>query len=98
MRRDAASFSPAIPLYTANDGWTFRFASQVKALVAFSERDAPRYLLRDRDARYGNEFRSRVQSLGMNQVITAARSPGRTRLSSARSGRFDVSAWTMLWF
>ena len=22
------------PLYTANDGWTFRFASQVKALLA----------------------------------------------------------------
>src|SRR5206468_13118184 len=22
------------PLYTANDGWTFRFASQVKALIA----------------------------------------------------------------
>jgi asparagine synthase (glutamine-hydrolysing) len=25
------------PLYTANDGWTFRFASQVKALVAGSQ-------------------------------------------------------------
>src|SRR5215472_7128419 len=25
------------PLYTANDGWTFRFASQVKALLAGGE-------------------------------------------------------------
>ena len=28
------------PLYTANDGWTFRFASQVKALLAGGRRFA----------------------------------------------------------
>ena len=42
---------------------------------AFTERDAPRYLIRDRDASYGNEFRRRIQSLGMKEVITAFRSP-----------------------
>jgi len=42
---------------------------------AFSERDAPRYVVHDHDTSYGNEFRSRIQSLVMNEVITAARSP-----------------------
>jgi len=42
---------------------------------AFAERDAPRYLIRDRDASYGDEFRRRIQSLGIKEVITAARSP-----------------------
>lgn len=31
--------------------------------AAFTERDAPRYLLHDRDASYGNEFRSRFKVL-----------------------------------
>jgi len=42
---------------------------------AFAERKAPRYLIRDRDASYGDEFRRRVQSLGVKEVITAPRSP-----------------------
>ena len=42
---------------------------------AFAERDAPRYLIRDRDASYGTEFRRRIQSLGIKEVITAGRSP-----------------------
>jgi transposase InsO family protein len=42
---------------------------------AFAEREAPWYLIRDRDASYGNEFRHRVQSLGVKEVITAPRSP-----------------------
>ena len=42
---------------------------------AFSERDARRYLVRDRDAIYGNEFRCRVNSLAIQEVVTAARSP-----------------------
>jgi len=50
--------------------WT---AQQV--MEAFSERDAKRYLIRDRDSIYGAEFRSRVQALGMKEVITAPRSP-----------------------
>ncbi|HEY4932547.1 MAG TPA: integrase core domain-containing protein [Terriglobales bacterium] len=42
---------------------------------AFADRDATRYLIRDRDATYGNEFRRRIQSLGMKEIITAPRSP-----------------------
>jgi len=36
---------------------------------------APHYLLRDRDAAYGSEFRSRVEAMGITEVITAPRSP-----------------------
>ena len=35
----------------------------------------PRYVIRDRDSVFGYEFRRRVQSLGIEQVITAYRSP-----------------------
>jgi len=42
---------------------------------AFADRDVARYLIRDRDGIYGHEFRHRIRSLGMNEVITAARSP-----------------------
>ncbi len=42
---------------------------------AFSERDAKRYVIRDRDAIYGDAFRRRVESLDMKEVVTAARSP-----------------------
>ena len=37
--------------------------------------DEPKYLLRDRDSIYGEEFRRRVQRMGIEQVITARRSP-----------------------
>jgi putative transposase len=36
---------------------------------------APRYLLRDRDASYGQHFRKRVAAMGITEVITAPRSP-----------------------
>jgi transposase len=39
-----------------------------QVVEAFAERAAPRYLIRDRDASYGNEFRRRVQSLGVKEV------------------------------
>jgi putative transposase len=42
---------------------------------AFSERDAKRYLIRDRDSIYGNEFRRRIHSLAMKEVVSAPRSP-----------------------
>ena len=37
--------------------------------------DVPRYLLRDRDAIYGNTFRGQVTGLGIEEVLTAPRSP-----------------------
>ena len=36
---------------------------------------APKYLLRDRDAIYGSQFQKRVQSMGIEEVLTAPRSP-----------------------
>ena len=42
---------------------------------AFPWDTAPRYLVRDRDQTYGAYFDSRVDGLGMEQVLTAPRSP-----------------------
>jgi len=42
---------------------------------AFPWNARPRYLLRDRDAVYGQEFRDRVKHFGIDEVITAPRSP-----------------------
>jgi putative transposase len=50
--------------------WT---AQQV--VEALSERDDKLYLIRDRDSIYSDGFRSRVQRLGVKEVITAPRSP-----------------------
>jgi transposase InsO family protein len=36
---------------------------------------APRFLLRDRDGIYGDDFMRVVHSMGVEQVLTAARSP-----------------------
>ena len=44
-------------------------------IEAFPWETAPRYLLRDRDAIYGERFRHRVHSLLIEEVITAPRSP-----------------------
>jgi hypothetical protein len=50
--------------------WT---AQQI--VEAFADRDAPRYLIRDRDGVYGNEVRLRIASLHMKEVLTAPQSP-----------------------
>jgi transposase InsO family protein len=42
---------------------------------AFPWDTAPRLLLRDRDASYGQSFRDRVQVMGIEEVVTAPRSP-----------------------
>jgi transposase InsO family protein len=50
--------------------WT---AQQI--IEAFPEDTLPRYLIRDRDCVYGSQFRTRVQGMGIQAVLTAARSP-----------------------
>ena len=52
------------------DEWT---AQQLRN--ALLDRDPPRFLLRDRDAIYGEAFRRRVKNMGIEQVVTAYRSP-----------------------
>jgi len=48
-------------------------ARQVAEAFPFDE--APRFLLRDRDGIYGDRFRARVRSLGLEEVPTAPRAP-----------------------
>ena len=50
--------------------WT---AQQV--IEAFPWDTAPKYLLRDRDKIYGRYFRRRVDGMGIDQIVTAYRSP-----------------------
>src|SRR6184192_59606 len=50
--------------------WTTR-----QLLQAFPWDSAPRYLLRDRDACYGEEFHKATGWLGIREVLTAPRSP-----------------------
>ena len=42
---------------------------------AFPWDQAPRYVLRDRDAIYGKDFAAVTRSLGMEEVLTVPRSP-----------------------
>lgn len=51
-------------------GWT---AEQV--VTALPWESSARYLLRDRDGIYGGAFRRRVAGLGLEEVLTAPRSP-----------------------
>ena len=50
--------------------WT---AQQLREAFPFD--CAPRYLLHDRDAIYGKLVKGRIESLGMEEIITAPRSP-----------------------
>jgi hypothetical protein len=61
---------------------------------AFANRDAPRYLLRDRDAIYRNEVRRRIASLCMEEILTAPRSPRQNPYAERLIGsiRNDISA------
>jgi len=42
---------------------------------AFPWEEAPRYVLRDRDAIYGRDFADMTRDMGMEEVLTAPRSP-----------------------
>ena len=46
-----------------------------QVVEAFPDDTAPRYLLRDRDQIYGDEFRKRVRGLGITEVKIAPQSP-----------------------
>jgi len=51
-------------------GWLARQVTE-----AFPWDTAPRYLLRDRDASYGQHFCRQVDAMGITEVVTAPRSP-----------------------
>jgi putative transposase len=50
--------------------WTARQITE-----AFPESTAPRYMIRDRDGIYGDIFRGRVKSMGIEEVLIAPHSP-----------------------
>jgi transposase InsO family protein len=50
-----------------------RTAQQI--IEAFPEDTAPKYMIRDRDGIYGEKFHGRVEGMGIEQVLTAPRSP-----------------------
>ncbi len=66
-RREVVHFA-----VTANPtaAWTARQLTE-----AFPWDEAPRYLLRDRDGIYGEEFINRVGAMSIEEVLTAPRSP-----------------------
>ena len=51
--------------------WNIDFA----AFVLGAWDTAPRYLLRDRDRIFGQEFVKQVKAMGIKQVLSAPRSP-----------------------
>ena len=53
---------------------TARWTAQ-QLVDAFPDDSAPSYLLRDRDQVYRAQFRRRVQGMGIDEVLTAPRSP-----------------------
>lgn len=57
---------------TANP--TAQWAAQ-QVIEAFPYDTAPRYVIRDRDAIFGEAFQRRVRGMGIEQVLTAPRSP-----------------------
>ena len=60
--------------FNVTDHPTAQWTAQ-QLVEAFPFDSAPRYLLRDRDSIYGGRFRNRVKSLGIDEVLTAPRSP-----------------------
>jgi len=65
---------------------------------AFPWDQAPRYLLRDRDAIYGKDFAAMTRDMGMEEVLTAPRSPWQNPLRNGWWAPSDASAWTTLWW
>jgi putative transposase len=66
-RREIVHFNAT---YHPTAEWT---AQQI--VEAFPFDNVPRYLIRDRDSIYGARFRNRVKSLGIEEVLTAPRTP-----------------------
>lgn len=53
---------------------TARWTAQ-QIVEAFPHDQAPRFLIRDRDGIYGQDFQQRVKHMGIDEVVTSPRSP-----------------------
>ncbi len=62
---------------------------------AFPWDSAPRYLLRDRDRIFGQDFVEQVKAMGPSRCCRRRAPHGSVRMSSASSVRSAASAWTM---
>jgi hypothetical protein len=62
---------------------------------AFPWDTAPRYLLRDRDRIFGDDFRKQLKDMGIKEVLAAPRSPWQRATWNASSAPFGGSASTM---
>jgi transposase InsO family protein len=63
-----------IVCFNVTEGPSARWTGQ-QLVNAFPYDSAPKYLIRDRDKIYGAEFVRRVRAMGIEQVLTAPRSP-----------------------
>jgi transposase InsO family protein len=80
---------------------TANWAAQRVVEACAWDRDPPRYLLRDRDGRYGKAFDRRQRGLGVRQLRTPPKAPRANALAerwvrSARTGCLDhlcIEAW-----
>jgi transposase InsO family protein len=66
-RRQVVHFNVTTHPYAA---WTTQ-----QVVDAFPYEEAPRFLIRDRDGIYGDYFKNRIKSLGIDEVLIAPRSP-----------------------
>ena len=60
--------------WNVTDGPGAQWTAQ-QVVEAFPEDTAPKYIIRDRDGIYGAYFKRRVESLGIEEILTAPRSP-----------------------
>jgi transposase InsO family protein len=60
--------------WNVSDGPGAQWTAQ-QVVEAFPEDTAPKYMIRDRDGIYGAYFKRRVESLGIEEILTASRSP-----------------------
>jgi transposase InsO family protein len=57
-------------------------------IQAFPDGKAPQFLIRDRDRIYGEEFRERVKAIGIDEILTAPRSPWQNPFAERMIGTF----------
>ena len=60
--------------FNVTDHPTARWTGE-QLIQAFPDGSEPRFLLRDRDRIYGEEFKERIQAIGIEEIMTAPRSP-----------------------
>ncbi len=60
--------------FNVTDHPTSEWVAQ-QIVEAFADREAPRYLIRDRDGAYGDEVQRRLESLGIEEVLPAPQGP-----------------------